>query len=69
MIVPITREVKILLLKALKRGHFTEEEMIKLNSEIFANSDLLSLTRLGETIYECRKINEKIRQESNAESV
>lgn len=65
MIVPITREVKILLLKALKRGHFTEEEMIKLNSEIFANSDLLSLRRMGEIAVAAKEVNEQIRQAKN----
>ena len=68
MIVPITREVKVLLLKALKRGYFNDVEVVKLNTAICFSNNLMTIRRMIEIIDECSQMNEKIRQGNEGEA-
>ncbi|MFR9527120.1 MAG: hypothetical protein SNI45_03510 [Rikenellaceae bacterium] len=61
MKIPITREIKIHLLSALKRGYFTEDESMELYRAIYKNIDsLMSLKRFGEIVDAVKEANDAI---------
>lgn len=61
MNISITREIRIILLSALKRGCFTEEESLELYRAIFRNIDShMTLKRFGEIVDAVHEANDAI---------